>query len=266
MKRSLVLLVVAVALIVSACLPPPPPPSVPRGFDNCTTPSAATMGKWWGTSPYTSYAPYLGGVNRSCAQPNLTNAWVHEVTQQGWQLIPTWVGPQPSCTLIAGTATFSNDLGDAWWSGVREALAAIDAAKALDLLFLAPIYYDMEPYKPGGDCGAAAQTFMSGWTFTLHHSAYRAGLYGNLCWGMNDSAANYSNPKFFTVDAIWIANWNGTPNLFGFGPPCPLSDSIWNDHQRIHQYLGGHDETYNGQLINIDVNIVDGPTVTPTPP
>jgi hypothetical protein len=266
-KRWIVGLVTALALVLAACIPPPPPPPppppVPLGFDNCAAPSVATMRAWWGTSPYTSYAPYLGGVNRACAQPNLTNSWVHEVAQQGWQLVPTWVGPQPSCSLIANTAKFSDNLDDAWWSGVREALAAADAAAKLDLLWLAPIYYDMEPYLQGGACGAAAMTFMSAWTFTLHHIGYRSGFYGNLCFGLGDAAAAYDDTHYIRADAIWIANWNGTPNLYGFGAPCPLPDTVWNDHARIHQYLGGHDEVWNGQLLNVDVNVVDGPTAQP---
>jgi hypothetical protein len=262
-KRALVAVIVGVALVLAACRPPVPPGSPPHGFDSCAAPSAATMKTWWGTSPYTSYGPYIGGENRACAQPNLTKAWVSTVTQQGWKLLPIWAGRQPSCTLIPGNDTFSNDLADAWWTGVREGLAAADAAAALGLFWLAPIYYDMEPYLQGGDCGAAAQKFMSGWTFTLHYRGYRSGLYGNLCFGLGDSAAELANPKSYPVEAIWVANWNNTPNLFGFGPPCPLSDALWADHQRVHQYLGGHDELWGGMSMNIDVNVVDGPTATP---
>ena len=32
------------------------------------------------------------------------------------------------------------------------------------------------------------------------------------------------------------------------------------NHERVHQYTGGHDETYGGVTINIDSNAVDGPT------
>ncbi len=94
----------------------------------------------------------------------------------------------------------------------------------------------------------------------MHTRGFRSGLYGNLCFGLGDSAADYPNPKDYPPDAIWIASWNGTPNIFGFGPPCPLTDSLWADHQRVHQYVGGHDEVWGGQLINIDINAVDGPT------
>ena len=65
------------------------------------------------------------------------------------------------------------------------------------------------------------------------------------------------------LNAIWIAAWNNTPNIYGFGSPCALSDSLWNNHQRVHQYVGGHNEAYGGITINIDTNAVDGPGFPP---
>jgi hypothetical protein len=38
-----------------------------------------------------------------------------------------------------------------------------------------------------------------------------------------------------------------------------LADSKWANQQRIHQYQGGHDETWNGVTFNIDSNYEDGP-------
>src|SRR5438128_1984281 len=60
-------------------------------------------------------------------------------------------------------------------------------------------------------------------------------------------------------DAVWIANWNGKTTVFG--DPY-VADTYWPNHQRIHQYSGGHRETYGGVTINIDSNVVDGPVVT----
>ena len=70
----------------------------------------------------------------------------------------------------------------------------------------------------------------------------------------------------YVPQAIWIAAWNDTPNIYGFGdPPCPLPDALWNNHQRVHQYRGAHDETWGGVTINIDSNAVDGPTFPLSP-
>ena len=41
--------------------------------------------------------------------------------------------------------------------------------------------------------------------------------------------------------------------------PCSLPDSMWANHQRVHQYIGGHNESYGGVTINIDTNAVDAP-------
>ena len=84
-------------------------------------------------------------------------------------------------------------------------------------------------------------------------------MYSSLCSGIRDVAAVYNDPAYPRLDAIWIAAWNGLPNIFGFPPPCPLSDAVWPFHQRIHQYQGGHNETWGGVTINIDRNAVDGP-------
>ena len=36
-----------------------------------------------------------------------------------------------------------------------------------------------------------------------------------------------------------------------------LRDTSWADHQRVHQYRGGHNETHGGVTINIDSNWLD---------
>ena len=48
-------------------------------FDTCTAPTLAQMTAWR-ASPYKAVGIYIGGVNRSCAQPRLTPTWVTAVT------------------------------------------------------------------------------------------------------------------------------------------------------------------------------------------
>ena len=100
---------------------------------------------------------------------------------------------------------------------------------------------------------------MAGWMAQLRARGFRPAMYSSLCSGIRDLAAVYNDPGYPRLDAIWIAAWNGIPNIFGFGAPCPLSDAVWPFHQRLHQYQGGHDETWGGVTINIDRNAVDGP-------
>jgi photosystem II stability/assembly factor-like uncharacterized protein len=39
--------------------------------------------------------------------------------------------------------------------------------------------------------------------------------------------------------------------------PC-VSNGLWNSHQRIKQYAGGHNEAWGGVTLNIDSNVLDG--------
>ncbi len=268
MKRlTIVLAALAVAGLLSACLPQtpveqaPPTPAYTKGFDACAAPSSSTMNAWKASSPYVNVGIYIGGANRGCAQPNLTSSWLSSVWAQGWRLLPIWVGPQASCTTLSGTTKLSSDGTTAYFQGLNEGAAAADAASSLGMGWLTPIYYDMEAYPRGGTCSASVQAFTGGWVRMLNSRGYRAGMYSSLCSGILDVAVTNSDPSGVALNAIWLAAWNGTPKIYGYGTSsCPLSDSIWNNHQRVHQYLGGHNETYGGITINVDSNAVDGPT------
>jgi Domain of unknown function (DUF1906) len=65
-------------------------------FDACTAPSLAAM-RAWRRSPYHAIGVYIGGQNRTCAQPALTRHWVGAVSVLGWRLIPIFKGRQPPC-------------------------------------------------------------------------------------------------------------------------------------------------------------------------
>ena len=123
----------------------------------------------------------------------------------------------------------------------------------------------MEGYK-GNDatCTKAVQSFVSAWHSELHAQGYVSGVYGSAASTMRDVAALGSAKP----DNAWIANWNGVEDVFG--DPY-VSDALWPNHQRVHQYKGGHKETYGGATINIDSDYVDGAVVggsaaVPPPP
>jgi hypothetical protein len=266
-KTALLAVAVASAALLSACVPattpapaPTPQATVTKGFDACAAPSLNTMSKWKASSPYTTVGVYIGGANRGCAQPNLTSSWVSAAWAQGWKLLPIWVGPQASCTTLGGATKLSGDAPTAFFQGVAEAQSAANAAQALGMGWMTPIYYDMEGYTRGGSCTASVQAFADGWTRQLNSRGFRSAMYSSLCSGILDAAASTGDSSKVPLNAIWIAAWNNTPNIYGFGSPCALSDSLWNDHQRVHQYTGGHNETYGGITVNIDTNAVDGPT------
>jgi hypothetical protein len=265
MRRAVVIAAVGVALLLAACTAPattppasPPPPAPTRGFDACAAPSSSTMNAWK-ASPYRNVGVYIGGANRACAQPNLGRSWVSTVTATGWKLLPIWVGPQASCAALR-TTKITADPNQSWGQGAAQASAAADTADALGFGWLAPIYYDMEAYPRGGSCTLSVQNFVSGWVYTLNRRGYFAGLYSSLCAGVLDVAATQGGANSSPLNTVWIAAWNNTPNVVGFGPPCALSDALWGNHQRVHQYTGGHNESYGGVTINIDSNAVDGIT------
>jgi hypothetical protein len=264
-RLTLALAALAIAGLLSACLPPPaeqaPTPAYTKGFDACAAPSVSTMKSWKASSPYVNIGVYIGGANRGCAQPNLTSSWLSSVWGQGWKLLPIWVGPQAPCTNLGSTTTLSYDGTSAFFQGLAEGSAAADAANTLGMGWMTPIYYDMEAYNRGGACSASVQAFTGGWVRMLNARGYRAGMYSSLCSGILDVAVTASDPSGTALNAVWLAAWNGSPKLYGYGgSSCPLSDSIWNNHQRVHQYLGGHNESYGGITVNVDSNAVDGPT------
>jgi hypothetical protein len=254
------LLVVALGAGLVACKPQPSPPDPPQGFDTCAAPSAWNMQDWWNNSPFTSVGIYVGGANRGCAQPNLTSEWVSAIIGQGWKLLPIWVGPQAPCTTLGSTTRLNAAPLGALGDGYNEGLAAADRMAALGFGWLAPVYYDLEGYPRSTACSAAIRSFSDGWVYALNSRGYLAGLYSSLCSGIIDMGDGVPTAKY-VLNAVWIAAWNDTPNVYGFNSPgCSLWDLWWSNHQRVHQFKGGHDELWGNALINIDSNAVDGPT------
>jgi hypothetical protein len=216
------------------------------GFDKCTAAAVSDMQTWWNNSPYRDVNIYIGGSTRACSQANLTASWVTSIFNQGWKLIPTWVGPQAPC--FGGA--ISTNTSTAFNQGISEASAAVSAANGLGLNG-SIIYYDMEHYdQTASGCQAAVDSFINGWTQQLHSSGFRAGVYGSPF----DIAAGWATVAN-VPDDVWIAAWNGSTSTTGLSP---LSDSLWSNHQRIHQYQGGHNETYGGITFNIDNDSEDG--------
>ncbi|MET0306858.1 MAG: DUF1906 domain-containing protein [Solirubrobacterales bacterium] len=222
------------------------------GFDACTAPSRRSMSAW-SPSPYRAIGVYIGGLNRGCSQPNLTASWVAEQTAAGWSLIPTYVGLQAPTSSCTSCATLS-----AAAAATQGAEAADDAVEQAGLVGIgegSPIYYDMESYTRTASASNATLTFLGAWTTRLHALGYDSGVYSSSASGIADLVSKLGT-SYPQPDDLWFANWNGRANASD--PYVPAS--AWADHQRIHQYQGGHDETYGGVTINIDNNYVEGAT------
>jgi hypothetical protein len=225
------------------------------GFDACAAPSSRTMAAW-ASSPYRAIGVYIGGVNRACSQPNLTSAWVAEQVAEGWHLIPTYVGLQAPSSACSSCAELSTNYGRAAIQGEEAADDAVADAQSIGMGPGSPIYFDMEAYPRSSTVTAATLTFLSAWTDQIHALGYVSGVYSSGASGIADLGRAIGGP-FTLPDHIWSANWNGAQNTIE--PYLP--STAWTEHQRIHQYRGGHNETYGLMTINIDNNFVEGATV-----
>jgi hypothetical protein len=223
------------------------------GFDVCSTPSAAQMTAW-GSSPYRGIGVYIGGVNMACSQPNQTAAWVAAQWAAGWHLVPIYVGLQApgndcGCSPVSSNTTTANG------QGVAAATDAVTHAQAVGIEAASPIYDDMEGYTRSTTHTAAVLAFLSGWTAELHAQGYTSGVYSSADSGIVDLVGQVGT-GYLEPDDLWIARWNGAQNTVD--PNVPAGD--WANHQRLHQYSGGLNQTYGGVKLNIDQDYLDGAT------
>jgi hypothetical protein len=231
--------------------PPAAPPATPqrlftgRGFDTCAAPSTTAMRRWL-AAPYRAVGIYIGGLNRRCAQPNLTPGWIRSIQAMGWYYFPLYVGLQPPCSHGYGI-TFSARRAYAALQGAASAADAAAQARYLRIPRGTPVFYDMEPYW---GCGTAVIAFLNSWDRELHAKGYLAGAYWNL---LNLSNLTRAAGKITEPDAIDYAHWDGQATTRSSYMPARM----WTKHQRIHQYLGGIIRTWGGVTFNIDLDKVD---------
>ena len=226
-----------------------------QGFDPCDAPSADAMSAWKGASPFGAVGIYIGGQDRSCAQPNLTASWVSTEAAAGWHFFPLYPGPQ-ACVKI-GDQNCVFQLNSPASQGTS---AADDAAAQAQALGFGPgsvINYDMEAY-PSSDT-TAVLTLLTTWTRELHAEGYKSGVYTSSSSGITDLVDNYTNSAYAMPDVIDDALWNGQANTAD--PAVPAAD--WANHQRIHQFSGATNETYGGVEINTDLDYLDVGVSTP---
>ncbi len=215
-------------------------------FDVCDNPTVSAMQEWWFKSPYWSVNIYIGGVARLCDNVDLTPEWVRAVMDQGWALIPTWVGPQAPCSRFINK--FSYDPVEAYQQGRAEADAASLEAARLGLTSNGSgstiIYYDLEGYSSTSTtaCRTAVKSFINGWVERMHGLGSPAGVYGGSCSSYMADWATIPN----VPDDVWIAWWTEdeyTPDVSVMDIIC-LSNTLWSNNQRLRQYAGDHGETW----------------------
>ena len=237
---------------------------VGQGFDKCEVAPLDRLQTWFAASPYSAVNLYIGGACRGCANSALSASYVAQMSQQGWKFIPTWVGPQSACwnhSDRCSSSRISNDPAEAYNQGVAEADAAIAAATNLGLAWPdgsgTIVYYDLEAYTfTDATCRAAAQAFVSGWTARLWERGNQAGVYGAGCGSAISELATIDH----VPNQMWAAHWifssyNASASVWDVA--C-LANHLWANHQRLRQYAGGHNETWDSVTLNIDCNVLDG--------
>jgi photosystem II stability/assembly factor-like uncharacterized protein len=228
-----------------------------QAFDKCEIPTLEQLTTWKAHSPYRAVNVYIGGVHRACPNTALTPEFIAQLRQQGWGLIPTWVGLQARCTTYQ--YRMSKYPPKAYQEGRKEAEAATLAAQQLGLTNSAGhgsvIYYDLEHYEVRNEeCNQAARAFINGWVERMTELGMIGGVYST------------GRPLSQFVDlpnsppVIWAAHWIAD----SYDPEATvwdvsgLSNEWWKDRQRLRQYAGGHKETWGDVQLNIDSNVMDG--------
>ena len=225
------------------------------GVDTCVAPTVSQMQNWWTNSPYWHWYIYIGGVSRGCAQPNLSASWVTSIRNQGWGLMPIWVGLQAPCTNF--NHRFSYTPMTAFTQGKAEADGAYNTAVSLGISAPQAIVLDVEPYtpSPGNSCEAAVESFVSGWVYQLHlHAAgEKAGLYGGSCGSHLETLYYATSPR---PDWIWGADPTGNSDAQTM--TC-VGSTHWTGYTRHKQYTNDHNEVWGGLTIQVDNDCAYGP-------
>jgi hypothetical protein len=120
----------------------------------------------------------------------------------------------------------------------------------------------MEAYaRDRGRCSLAVLRYTTAWSRVLQQEGYLAGFYSSADSGVADLASlaatgRAAEPDGGLPDVVWYARWDHRPSTDGYRT---LSQTQWDGHRRVHQYVGNAVESHGGQRAVIDRNAVDAP-------
>jgi len=231
------------------------------GFDQCLAPSQSAMDAWLHHSPFWAAGIYISGASRGCpVQPNLTPTWIRTQLASGWRLLPITLGPQAWCTTRERylhqkriSPRPARRYARARAQGRAEAAKTVRVARRLGIVRRSTLWYDLEAFNISPtNCRESALSFLHAWTRALHHHGYVSGVYSSAASGirMLDDARVLRRGTYTMPDRVWIADWNGRRDTSS----SYVRGDGWRPHKRVHQYVGGHNETHGGVTINIDRN------------
>ncbi|MFE0764786.1 glycoside hydrolase domain-containing protein [Streptomyces smyrnaeus] len=229
-----------------------------NAFDTCQAPSAATMRAWHGTSPFGAVGVYIGGRGRACPkQKHLSPDWVRSVDQQGWKLLPIYVGSQSPCVIAKNKRKVRMSSKDPYGQGKREGLDAVRQAQHLGMGKSSAVYLDMEAYRyKRKSCADTTLRFIQGWNSAVRAQGYVAGYYSSANYGIAHLEKARAAGARGLPTAVWFARWRTRPSVDG---EKNLHPRAWQPHRRIHQHTGNVKRTYGGHTVHIDQNLVDAP-------
>ncbi len=273
LRRALTLLLTAAATVLSGVALAPaaqassvvtPGDFTGYGFDQCHAPSQRAMNRWLTSSPYWAVGIYISGDSRFCPdQPNLTPQWVDTQLSRGWRLLPITLGPQAACSTnpryrhkVRINPDRTARYAQARRQGRREAIKTRGVAESLGIAPGSTLWYDIENFDISKtDCRESALSFLNAWTTKMHTLGYKSGVYSSGGSGitMLDDARVNRPGAYHMPDQLWIARWDGHADVSS----AYVRGDGWMPHARVHQYRGGHDETWGGVTINVDSNFLD---------
>ncbi len=224
-------------------------------FDACTAPALSALAAW-SASPYRALGIYVGGSNRACGNGNLSASWVASAVGSGWSLLPLYVGLQAPCVGQSGLKTIVAALANV--QGTAAASDAVARAASFGLLPGTPIYFDMEAYKTNDPlCSLVVEEFIAAWV----DRPPRERLHSRRLWQrrLDDPRRRSAATR---GDSGRRLDRELERQAIHLRRPLRVRQPL-DLHQRLHQYRGGHRETYAGVTINIDSSIVDAPVAGP---
>ncbi|MEU6028555.1 DUF1906 domain-containing protein [Streptomyces tauricus] len=227
-----------------------------RAFDTCRAPSADTMRRWR-ASPYRAVGVYFGGRGRACrSQPHLSHGWMRTVRDQGWRVLPLYVGSQSTCVFARHKKNVR--IGrHPWKQGTAEARDAVKRATALGMRPGSPLFLDMEAYEyRNKKCARTTLLFVRGWNRQVSRQGYLPGFYSSAASGVRHMELSRRAGVRDLPAVVWFARW-GVKN--GLNSEPVLKKTAWAPARRIHQYAGNVKERHGGRTLLIDRNLMHAP-------
>jgi peptidoglycan hydrolase-like protein with peptidoglycan-binding domain len=235
------------------------------GFDACSAPDQASMDELRAESPYWGVGVYIGGPERTCAQPALDAAWVRTQARRGWHIFPVWVGRQSRCSDRPFTTEISARNAKATAQGVASANQAVRKAKQLGIGKGSTLFLDVEAYdNTTSACNQPVLSYQSGWNARLHNLGWKGGFYSAGSSGIASIGfIKQTQPNAYTLpQSIWISYADGKPST---NVPRFIDNGLWR-HQRLHQYRIDVSRTFGDVTLQVDENAIDiGGGIKPPP-